>query len=158
MEETKPVTSNSTLSKYAELYDRDSFLHLNEKMGYGEYLELVQQKPKLARNAFQYVFDMIMSKGTSTFERYRKTHTRYHFFDDAETPIFGLDETIQDLVDFIHGAAGGYGTERRVLLLHGPVGSSKSTICRGLKRGLELYSRTDPGAWYTYEWYDLPRS
>ncbi len=30
----------------------------------------------------------------------------------------------------LQGAAQGYGTERRVLLLHGPVGSSKSTIAR----------------------------
>ena len=78
------------------------------------------------------------------------------FRSDKEIPIFGLEETLQDLVDFIHGAAGGYGTERRVLLLHGPVGSSKSTICRRLKRGLEKYSRTEVGAWYTYKWVNLP--
>jgi serine protein kinase len=99
---------------------------------------------------------MIMAKGTSTFERYRKTYTRYHFFDDKETPIFGLEETLEGLVDFIHGAAGQYGTERRVLLLHGPVGSSKSTIARRLKRGLEDYSRSDDGAWYTFKWINLP--
>jgi len=144
------------LSKYAELYDREKFLSLNESVPYGQYLEMVLERPTLARNAFQYVFDMIMEGGTSTFERYRKKHTKYHFFDDKVLPIFGLEETIQDLVDFIHGAAGSYGTEKRVLLLHGPVGSSKSTICRLLKRGLENYSRTKNGAWYTYRWVNLP--
>ena len=44
------------------------------------------------------------------------------------------------LVNTFKSAAQGYGTERRVLLLHGPVGSSKSTIARLLKRGLEEYS------------------
>jgi serine protein kinase len=39
-------------------------------------------------------------------------------------------------------AAAGYGIERRVLLLHGPVGSSKSTIVRLLKKGLERYPPT----------------
>jgi serine protein kinase len=39
-----------------------------------------------------------------------------------------------------------------VLLLHGPVGSSKSTIARLLKRGLERYSRTDEGALYSHGW------
>ena len=60
------------------------------------------------------------------------------------------------LVNSFKSAAQGYGTERRVLLLHGPVGSSKSTIARLLKRGLEEYSRTDkgssiptPGRWTT---------
>ena len=147
---------NSVLTKYADLYDRDKFLSLNEEMSYGEYLEMVMQRPTLARNSFQYVYDMIMERGTSTFERYRKTHLKYHFFDDESYPIFGLEETIQDLVNFIHGAAGSYGTEKRVLLLHGPVGSSKSTICRLLKRGLERYSRTEEGSWYTYKWVDLP--
>src|SRR5690606_23018775 len=35
---------------------------------------------------------------------------------------------------------------------HGPVGSSKSTIVRLLKHGLEEYSRSPEGALYTYEW------
>ena len=39
------------------------------------------------------------------------------------------------LVDFLKSAAQGYGTEKRILLLHGPVGSSKSTIARLLKKG-----------------------
>jgi serine protein kinase len=60
------------------------------------------------------------------------------------------------LVKFIKGAAGGYGTERRILLLHGPVGSSKSTILRLIKRSLEKYSKTDAGAWYSFKWVNLP--
>jgi serine protein kinase len=57
-----------------------------------------------------------------------------------------------ELVNVFKAAALGYGTERRVLLLHGPVGSSKSTIARLLKRGVERYSRTDAGALYTFGW------
>src|SRR5262249_50929592 len=49
-------------------------------------------------------------------------------------------------------AAKGYGTERRVLLLHGPVGSAKSTIARLLKRGLEDYARTDGGMVFSFAW------
>jgi serine protein kinase len=155
IKETTPSSSNA-LKQYASMYNRDEFLTLNEEMSFGEYIELLKKKPKLARNAFQYVYDTIMSKGTETFTRYRRKHTRYNFFSDSNYPIFGLEETLMDLVDFIHGAAGHYGTEKRVLLLHGPVGSSKSTICRVLKKGLEAYSRTDDGAWYTYKWVDLP--
>lgn len=161
MTEKDNVLSRSTgiedvLAQYAELYNRHEFLSLNEEMSYAEYLRKMKVKPKLARNSFQYVYDMIMDKGTSTFERYRKTYTKYHFFDDPEIPIFGLEETLEGIVEFIHGAAGQYGTERRVLLMHGPVGSSKSTIARRLKRGLEQYSRTDEGSWYTFKWVNLP--
>ncbi|MBW3630585.1 MAG: serine protein kinase, partial [Gemmatimonadetes bacterium] len=57
-------------------------------------------------------------------------------------------------VQVMKAASMGYGPERRVLLLHGPVGSSKSTIARLLKRGLEHYSRTPEGALYTFSWID----
>jgi len=145
-----------TLSKYASTYDRSKFKVLNEEMSYSEYVELLSRKPKLARNAFQYMFDMIISKGTRQFERYRKTYTHYNFFDDPVIPIYGLEETLDQFVNFISGAAGHYGTQNRVLLFHGPVGSSKSTICRLLKKGLQEYSQTDAGAWFTYKWVDLP--
>src|SRR2546423_1865353 len=56
------------------------------------------------------------------------------------------------LVSVFKSAAERYGTERRVILLHGPVGSSKSTIARLLKRGMEEYSRTPEGALYPFEW------
>lgn len=144
------------LSKYAAEYDVEKFQALNEEMSFEEYLERCQQNPRLVRNAFQYTYDMIMSHGSRKFERYRKTYTHYNFFDVQENPIFGLEETLDEFVNFIKGAAGGYGTQRRVLLLHGPVGSSKSTIVRAVKRGMEKYSRTDAGAWYTFKWVGLP--
>ncbi|WP_423811893.1 hypothetical protein, partial [Pseudomonas aeruginosa] len=72
-------------------------------------------------------------------------------------PIFGLNQTLYDLVQVFRGAAGGYGTERRLILLRGPVGSSKSTICTRLKKGLEDYTRTPEGALYTYSWKNLDK-
>jgi serine protein kinase len=41
-------------------------------------------------------------------------------------------------VNFFKSAALGYGTEKRVLLLHGPVGSAKSSIARLLKKDLSI--------------------
>ena len=57
-----------------------------------------------------------------------------------------------NFVNILKSAANGYGTERRVLLLHGPVGSSKSTLARLLKKGLERYSRVDEGSLYSFAW------
>ena len=157
MESNTPTTTNSTLAKYSRLFDREKFNILNEEMSYAEYMDRLGANPKLARNAFQYMYDMIISEGVEEFERYRKTYNRYKFFtNDPQIKIFGLEETLDQFVSFIHGAAGGYGTEHRILLLHGPVGSSKSTICRLLKKGLQKYSKTDEGAWYTYKWVNLP--
>ena len=61
--------------------------------------------------------------------------------------MFGLDIPLMRLVNVLKSAAAeGYGPERRVILLHGPVGSSKSTIARRPEAGIEDYSRTPRGA------------
>ncbi len=123
-----------------------------------EYLDLVKTNPKLSRNAYQRLFDMIVEAGTEEYIDFKKQIIRYKFFDDTETggkdAVFGLDVQLMKLVNVLKAAALGYGTEKRVILLHGPVGSAKSTICRRLKKGLEAYSRTDSGALFTFEWID----
>ncbi len=123
---------------------------------FAEYLDLVREDPRLTRTAFQRLYDMILSYGTYEVEERNQTLLRYTFFDDPDNDgrdaIFGLTKTLMELVNVFRSAALKYGTERRVILLHGPVGSSKSTIARLLKRGLERYTRTDDGAVYTFGW------
>ncbi|TWT45834.1 PrkA AAA domain protein [Phycisphaerae bacterium RAS1] len=121
-----------------------------------QYLDMVLADPRMARNAFQRVYDMILSFGTKKYSHLKQEYTHYKFFDDpidhGKDGIFGLDPAIMRLVDFFKSAAQGYGTDRRILLLHGPVGSSKSTIVRLLKKGIEHYSQTDDGALYSFSW------
>jgi serine protein kinase len=123
-----------------------------------DYLNIVKEKPKVTRNAFQRMYDMIMEAGTEEYTDFKKQVIRYKFFDDVanngKDAVFGLDVAIMKFVNILKAASLGYGTEKRVILLHGPVGSAKSTICRMLKKGLESYSRSEQGALYTFEWYD----
>jgi len=147
---------SDSLKKLSAKFDREAFKKINEEMSFSQYLDLVYERPRLARTAYQYLYDMIVGDGCRKVERYRKTYIRYNFFENTDAPVFGLDETLHQIVQFFKGAAGGYGPDRRVLLLHGPVGSSKSTILRCIKRGLESYSLTSEGTWYTFKWVDLP--
>ncbi|MES3037193.1 MAG: serine protein kinase [Bdellovibrionota bacterium] len=123
-----------------------------------EYVALVKANPRVSRNAFQRMYDMIIEAGTEEYIDFKKPLVRYKFFDDAanngKDAVFGLDLPVMKLVNVLKAAALGYGTEKRVILLHGPVGSAKSTLCRMLKKGLEAYSKTDAGALYTFEWVD----
>lgn len=140
-------------------YQEKSNLHLLHWSGtFEEYLEIVKKNPKISRNAFQRMYDMIVEAGTEDYIDFKKPVIRYKFFDDqannGKDAVFGLDVPIMKLVNVLKAAALGYGTEKRVILLHGPVGSAKSTICRMLKKGLEAYSRTEQGALYTFEWID----
>ncbi len=143
-------------SKVVGSFNRNRFREIHTEMSFAEYLELCYEKPKLLRNSWQTLYDMIMEKGSTTVEEYRKTYQNYNFFDDPDYPIIGLVPMKDAIVKFIKGAAGGFGTEKRILLLHGPVGSSKSTLCRLIKRNMEKYSHTDAGAWYSFKWIDLP--
>ncbi len=151
------TTGASLLQFVSELQDRKHYQELNWTGTFEDYLGLVAGNPKVTRSAFQRLYDMIMSYGTEEFIDAKKKLTRYKFFSDPsideEDAIYGLEIPLMRLVNFFKSAAQGYGTERRVLLLHGPVGSSKSTIVRRIKKGLELYSRTDDGALYTFAWY-----
>lgn len=141
-----------------ENYKVSDFTHLHWTGSFQEYLDKVSEDPRIARNAFQRVFDMISSFGSTQYTEYKKDVTRYTFFDDVigngKDAVFGIDVHLMKLVNFFKSAAMGYGTEKRVLLLHGPVGSAKSSIARLLKKGLEHYSRTDDGRMFTFEWVD----
>lgn len=121
-----------------------------------QYLDIVLEHPEVTRNAYQRIYDMILSEGTEDIYENKEKLICYRFFNDYARkhgdPIFGLDRPLMQLVNAFKSAAKGYGTERRVLLLHGPVGSSKSTIARLLKRGLEDYSHTDQGMLFTFSW------
>jgi len=102
------------------------------------------------------MYDMILSAGTREYIDNKKKIVHYNFFDDpigeGHDAIYGLDIPLMKLVNIFKSAAQRYGTERRVILLHGPVGSSKSTIARLLKQGLEEYSHRPEGAMYTFGW------
>jgi len=121
-----------------------------------DYMEIVMANPKVARNAYQRLYDMILSHGVTDYTRQHERYTHYRLFDDpidaGRDAVFGLDAPLMRLVHNIKSAAFGYGTEKRIVLLHGPVGSSKSTIARLLKKGLEAYSGQKEGALYTFGW------
>ncbi|HLQ38615.1 MAG TPA: serine protein kinase, partial [Planctomycetota bacterium] len=121
-----------------------------------DYLGLVQEQPLVVRTAHQRLYDMVLSYGVEEVELDKEKVTRYRFFgdpmEDGKDAVFGLERSLHNLMSMLKAAAHGFGPERRVLLLHGPVGSSKSTIVRLLKKGLELYSRSPVGALYTFAW------
>jgi serine protein kinase len=154
----------SLLNLVGELQDQKQFQELNWSGTFQEYLEILNKNPRAGRNAFQRIYDMIVEHGTEEFIDAKKRLIRYKFFNDTsfdgEDAIFGAEIPLMRLVNFFKAAAKGYGTEKRVLLLHGPVGSAKSTIVRRLKKGLERYSRTEGGAVYTFDWYlgELPEN
>src|SRR6188474_3306125 len=163
MEEKQSVSSGSVASsmvaQIAAMQDYDRYRDIAWEGTFEEYLAIVRDRPQVTRNAFQRVYDMVISYGTEEYIDNKKKLIRYNFFRDeieeGRDAIFGLDIPLMRMMNVLKAASEGYGPERRVILLHGPVGSSKSTIARLLKKGLERYSATPEGALYTFSWVDL---
>ncbi|HEY8478110.1 MAG TPA: PrkA family serine protein kinase [Chloroflexota bacterium] len=107
-----------------------------------EYFDIAIRDPKVTRLSHARIYDMIMAAGSETLPDGGR---RYRFFDRE---LFGIDKSLQQLVDYFASAARRLEVRKRILLLMGPVGGGKSTIVTLLKRGLEQYTRTDAGAVY----------
>jgi serine protein kinase len=146
----------SLVGQIAELQNYATYKELAWEGSFEEYLDLVRRTPQVTRTAYQRLYDMVLSYGVEEYVDNKKKLVRYKFFRDenhgGRDAVFGLDIPLMRLMNVLRSAAQGYGTERRIILLHGPVGSSKSTIVRLLKRGAEEYSRSPEGALFTYYW------
>ena len=109
------ILSGSDQQRFRDLHWRGSFV---------EYLDQLRKDPRIGRSAFQRAYDMIMSFGETRYTENKVSRIHYHFFDDpidnGKDAVFGLDDSLMHLVDIFKAAARRYGTERRVLLLHGP--------------------------------------
>ena len=148
-------SSSSLYDLVANRLGSEDYAALHWSGSFQDYMALLEERPQAARNAWQRLLDMIESHGYEPPER-RGESKRWRIFDDpfdrGRDAVYGLDEPLNQLVQIFRAGAQRLGPEKRIILLHGPVGSAKSTIVRILKRGLEEYARTDEGAIYTFEW------
>jgi predicted Ser/Thr protein kinase len=109
---------------------------------FAQYFEMITKKPTVAQLSHERIYNMIINAGTETTPQ---GYTHYKFFDEE---IFGLDRSLQKIMEYFHSAAQRLEVRKRILLLMGPVGGGKSTIVALLKRGLENYTRDAEGATY----------
>lgn len=140
-------------------------------LSFREYLDLVQASPRRhTRDAARYLKDCMdffgsyeVSKPTGSFRRWKLFDLELGSQDRGRQVELRLRDRLAG-----HEAAqasfyrilDGFereGRANRLVLLHGPNGSAKSTFVSCLMRGLESYSETDDGALYRFSWI-FPRS
>lgn len=137
-----------------------SFEQQRRVLSFDQYLAEVEARPKvLCRDAARYVKDMLDYYGQERVQGVRGEEVRYRLFDlpfltPAEGESDGLvgHETVQGELARALGNFVRVGAPNRVILLHGPNGSAKSTTIGCLLRALEHYSNQDDGAVYHYDW------
>ncbi len=109
---------------------------------FADYFEMVVKSPDLARLSHARIYDAIMDSGTVTGRLGQK---QYAIFAQE---LFGIENAIDQVVDYFSSASRGLETRKRILLLMGPPASGKSTLANLLKAGLESYTRSEAGAVY----------
>ncbi|MBT9557263.1 MAG: serine protein kinase PrkA [Myxococcales bacterium] len=125
-------------------------------LSFAEYLDLVRGEPRgQLRGAPQYLRDCFDHFGKEPADPATGRGPRYRLFDapwdEGRDRVVGQEPAQEALYRIIEGFA----LQRRVnklVLLHGPNGSAKSSMLACLGRALEAYSRTDGGALYCFSW------
>lgn len=127
-----------------------------ETMTMGEYLLKVAEDPSICRRAAERLIDCIDHYGHETVKIHGNKVVKYNIFDDPEgngkDALFGSEAWLEPFVNTLRAAGRGQAASRRIILLHGPVGSAKSTVVRILKKHYEAYSRKPEGRMYTFTW------
>jgi serine protein kinase len=135
---------------------RESFARNRRVMSFGEYFSLFGADPaRQVRSAAQYLRDVFDYFGTETVRTPRGTMTRWRLFDcswdGGKDALMGQEE-VQAAVYRLVSNFAREGRTNRLILLHGPNGSAKSTFVASLQRAMEHYSTLEDGALYRFNW------
>lgn len=131
-------------------------------LGFAEFLSLFDEHPvRYSRDASRYLRDVFDHYGKTRVKHPWGEHTRFRLFDlpwEASPPgtlprgaLVGQEQVQEEVYRAISNFAR-EGRANRLVLLHGPNGSSKSTIASCIMGGLENYSTLDEGALYRFNW------
>ncbi len=135
-----------------------AFVENRSILSFEEYLEAFLEAPRAhARSSAQYVRDMLDHYGADERETPVGKVRRWRLFDlpfepEARALRVAGQEGVQAALYRALGTFVRSGRVNKVVLLHGPNGSAKSSIIAALVRGMEAYSRTNEGALYRTHW------
>lgn len=125
-------------------------------LSFEEYLALFAQDPKRQlRNAAQYLRDVMDHFGTYEVAHPQGKVRRFKLFDntdgDKEGRVAGQEEVQNGLYRLLNNFVRA-GRINKLVMMHGPNGSAKSSIVESLKRAMESYSHLPQGALYRINW------
>lgn len=134
----------------------EQFRRARRILSYGEYLQEVVREPDVhVRDASMWMKDLFEHFGRREVAYPWGSEKRFVLFDQdfpgGGDPLIG-EESVQ--TEFYRALRGFVrdGRPTRMVLLHGPNGSSKSTFVQCVMRAMEYYSSLEPGARYRYNW------
>ncbi len=136
---------------------QDQFKGQGRVRSYWEFLAEVRDDPPLMlRSSAQYLRDMLEHFGSTEVEVLGRMVTRHSLFDglpdDAERQRVVGQELATDAIYRVIRNFASDGRATKMILMHGPNGSAKTTVADLLFKGLETYANTDAGRLYRFSW------
>ena len=153
-------SSQSELQQLASTI-KQRFLAEKRVLSFDAYLEELLAHPwRHSRDAARYLRDCFDHYGSYEVARPWTQVRRFRLFDQAfiETQDGAPHVRLighEDLQNQFYRVLGNFvreGRANRLILLHGPNGSAKSTFADCIMHALEHYSGTDDGALYRFSW------
>lgn len=148
--------SKDLLNSVSESVKRE-FKEQKYILSYDEFLEVFTKDPrKLIRNSAEYMLDMFKYFGVSDV-KYANNITKRHYklFERSrgknKPAITGQEEAHESIYRVLEQFVR-QGKVDKLILLHGPNGSSKSSTAESIAHALEEYSKTEHGAVYKFNW------
>jgi len=147
-----------TIAEHVELRFRAG----RRVLSFAEFLALFDEQPvRYSRDASRYLRDVFDHYGSTRVRHPWGEHTRFKLFDLPWEPapadalprgaLVGQEQVQEDIYRALSNFAR-EGRANRLVLLHGPNGSAKSTIAACMMAALEQYSTLDEGALYRFNW------
>src|SRR5882724_1483837 len=135
---------------------RESFARNRRVISFSEYFALFGgDARRQVRSAAQYLRDVFDYFGTESVRTPRGPMIRWRLFDcpwDAGKDSLMGQEEVQAAVYRLISNFAREGRTNRLILMHGPNGSAKSTFVACLQRAMEHYSTLPEGALYRFNW------
>lgn len=157
------MTTNHQTIKSVSSDVKRIFKERQSLLSFDQFLELVKARPrKLMRNSAEYLrdcfqhFGSIDHKSDSDDRGSFKVEdlSRFRLFDigtEKGVPIVG-GEIVQREIFRVLQAFVRQGVPNKVIFLHGPNGSAKSSTIEAISHGMQKYSETEDGAVYRFNW------
>ncbi len=119
------------------------------------FIDLVAEDPqRLLRNAAAYLRDTFDHFGSYPKTDEKNAILRWKLFDigtDRDVPIIGSEE-VQNEIYRVLSTFVKQGYSNKLVLLHGPNGTAKTSMIESIMRAMRVYSETDVGAIYKFNW------
>ena len=149
------VNINSIINSFSREFSQN-YNSRNIVLSFNQFLDLVQQNPRqYMRSAPAYImdtFDYFKQSETVDFNLFRIP--RFHLFDlisERNGPIYG-GEAVQNNLYYLISKLKSRGLVDKLICLHGPNGSAKTSTVEKIAIAMERYSETIEGASYRFSW------